>query len=719
MAGCDGQRDVEGQGSPTDQTIDGLENARFWRVATGLSGPSGDIWDVEHIEILTDHDVATTALIASGSAGDGYEVERAFSSAPGYWGGRVCPRSSEGSRLHIGVEFESPVTPTQITLHHAPGPHRPNSVTVESSQDGETWRTVRSHELAAEGLHHTVFYAPSDAESATGWRLVAQSTSNGFAWDVRRIRFLHGGIEAIGALTASGEAGKSFGVENLTREDTQIWGGRPDDANQFHVTLTAQSGRLCIDRIVIDQPDEHWARSVVLERRDDDGEWYTWRDLGDLRRGHNDLFLYAQPPLPLMSSPSTHPGQANRLDVVQPAEPFEFGRFDDRRILVLIAAYRDPELPNTIANAIAQAAYPEHLRFAICHQYDDETLGLLETWAHDPRFSIDAVHHSESLGCCWARNRTFAMFDDEPYMLQIDAHTRFAARWDARYIDMLESTGSDLPILTTYPARYTVDIDGDVVYDTAAGIQQLYIEEVRPDLTTLQRTSPPADLSRPGVSPTLAAGQVFTRGQFCRDVDYDPEIYFAGEEISLAARAFTSGYDLYSPNETLIWHLYDHDHPKHWEDHSNHSATHAASLTRLRTLFQGDATTLGNYGLGTERSLVEFERFAGIDLGATPVEPDGALTIAIDRSTIEPRDDYVVFVIVLLDRDGNEVQRHDVKAPNVLDLSCATVRLNDASPTAENYVVLTVTRRGRVGEISVRPLSQARTNFLGGLRDRR
>ena len=51
---------------------------------------------------------------------------------------------------------------------------------------------------------------------------------------------------------------------------------------------------------------------------------------------------------------------------------------------------------------------------------------------------------------------------------------------------------------------------------------------------------------------------------------HDAEPAVAGEEISLAARAFTHGYDLYCPNENLIWHLYDHDHPKHWDDHDDH-----------------------------------------------------------------------------------------------------------------------------------------------------
>ncbi|MDG1265849.1 MAG: GlcNAc-transferase family protein, partial [Ilumatobacter sp.] len=610
---------------------DPVESARFWRLATDRSGPTGNIWDVQYVEFRTEHDVEVTALISSGDAGAGYTPKRAFSSAIGYWGGRACERPDEQSRLHIGVKFESPVVPTQIILQHALGPHHPESIRVESSQDGETWQVVRFLVIPERDQHHIVFYYPTEAESSSGWRLLVDSPTTGFAWDVRRLSFLRAGQEVNGALTASGAAGSSFGVENTRRDDNQVWGGRADNANRFHIALIAETSELCIDSIEIDQTTQHWTETLVLQCQDEAGDWHTWRHFAGLRPGHNQLFLYEQPAVPPIPSPATTNGRA-----VRAAEPFEFGQFDDRRILVLIAAYRDAELLNTIASAITQAAYPEHLRFAVCHQFDDETVSLLEPWTDDPRFSIDSVHHSHSLGCGWARNRTFAMFDDEPYILQIDAHTRFAARWDARYIDMLESTESDLPVLTTYPPRYSFDTDGEVIYDTEAGVQRLYIAEVRPDLSTLQRTTPASDLSRPGPSPTVAAGQIFTRGQFCRDVDYDPEIYFAGEEISLAARAFTSGYDLYYPTETLLWHLYDHKYPKHWEDHSDHSVAHASTAARLRTLFQGDATTLGKFGLGLRRSLVEFENFAGIDLGANPVEPDGTLKINIDRSAIEP-----------------------------------------------------------------------------------
>ena len=59
------------------------------------------------------------------------------------------------------------------------------------------------------------------------------------------------------------------------------------------------------------------------------------------------------------------------------------------------------------------------------------------------------------------------------------------------------------------------------------------------------------DSSTPGKSRLLAAGLVFARGAFLREVPMDPQVYFQGEEVSLAIRAYTHGYNLYHPTENV------------------------------------------------------------------------------------------------------------------------------------------------------------------------
>ena len=60
-------------------------------------------------------------------------------------------------------------------------------------------------------------------------------------------------------------------------------------------------------------------------------------------------------------------------------------------IFVQIAAYRDPELADTVRSALGAAAHPERLRFGICHQFDDITGGLLKVAAARQLKQADAI----------------------------------------------------------------------------------------------------------------------------------------------------------------------------------------------------------------------------------------------------------------------------------------------------------------------------------------
>ncbi len=481
----------------TPPGIGDCEPALHWRILAWRSGPYHEMWDVERVSFGFDGAAQIVDHLSSGCAGSGFEVGNAFAEGVRFWGGRPEVRPDAAPELYIGVTLDAPAEPVSVSLLHAPGEHRPQLVLVQRSNDGVEWVTTHVAPTPLARREQTILYRVPSVESAPAWRLVGTQPSQGFAWDVSRVRFLLDGREQRSSLSSSGDAGPSFSVDKALVNDVSVWGGRPDTDGRFYLTLSNNDG-LAIDRIMLDQGADHWMPSVEAQYLSA-GEWRTLRRFDELTPGVNELFLYDRPPTLLAEAASVTPprrSQARRQPSRRSARA-DIDPFADRRILVLIAAYRDPELANTIAHALAQAAYPEHVRFAICNQYDDETVDVVDQWKDDPRFSIDEVPFAESQGCCWARHRTFALFDDEPYMLQIDAHTRFAARWDVRYIDQLESTGVELSILTTYPPRYRL-VDGEVEYDTEVGVQRLTLVELRDNLTTLQKTEPVVDLEWPG-----------------------------------------------------------------------------------------------------------------------------------------------------------------------------------------------------------------------------
>lgn len=72
----------------------------------------------------------------------------------------------------------------------------------------------------------------------------------------------------------------------------------------------------------------------------------------------------------------------------------------------------------------------------------------------------------------------------------------------------------------------------------------------------------------PKYAPFVAAGFFFAPANFLYEVPFDPFLpwIFMGEEISMSARLWTSGYDIFSPTINVLNHYYVRRHyPKFWE----------------------------------------------------------------------------------------------------------------------------------------------------------
>lgn len=291
------------------------------------------------------------------------------------------------------------------------------------------------------------------------------------------------------------------------------------------------------------------------------------------------------------------------------------------RIFVQIAAYRDSQLVPTIADCLARAADPHRLVFGICWQRDEsESLG---DYARDPRFRIIAVDYRRSRGPCWARHRIQSLYDGEAYTLHLDSHHRFVDGWDEICIGMvrdLQKAGVAKPILTSYapPYRPQEDPAGRETVPLRLRFRKFAIEG--PVAVIPEAIDDFATLTAPIPARFFSAHLAFTLGRFCQDVPHDPKLYFFGEEPTLAVRAFTHGYDLFHPHRIVLWHHYGRDTtPKHWGDHEQWAFHDARSLQRVRQLLRIDGTPceidFGPHGLGTARSLRDYEVYAGIHYG--------------------------------------------------------------------------------------------------------
>jgi len=290
------------------------------------------------------------------------------------------------------------------------------------------------------------------------------------------------------------------------------------------------------------------------------------------------------------------------------------------KIFIQIASYRDPELVKTVKSAIENSKNPKNLVFGIARQFHpDDKFDDLSEYKDDKRFRILDIPYLESQGACWARNQIQQLYKNEKYTLQIDSHMRFAPNWDEEMIKMikqLQKKGHKKPLLTGYVSSFDPDNDPQGrVQDPWRMVFDRFIPEGA--VFFLPETIPGwQDLTEPVTSRFYSAHFCFTLGEFSVEVQHDPEYYFHGEEISIAARAYTWGYDLFHPHKTLIWHEYTRKgRTKQWDDDKKWVERNNRCHKKNRALFGMDneePMDHGKYGFGTVRTLKDYEKYSGL-----------------------------------------------------------------------------------------------------------
>lgn len=368
----------------------------------------------------------------------------------------------------------------------------------------------------------------------------------------------------------------------------------------------------------------------------------------------------------------------------------------DKSIFISIASYRDPELEPTIKSIIDNAKYKDRLNIKIIRQFTEEDNGSDDPVAYrdNPLVEIIDTPHNQSNGVCKIRSDLQKMYNGEDYILQLDSHHRFIKNWDVEIIKDLELlkkvNKDDKPILTAYLPSYepgkpkeSINLPWEMRFDR-------FLPQ-GPAMPKPETIDDHKELSKPVRAYMLSGHFIFADGKYYEDVLYDPGFYFHGEEISLAIRAYTHGYNLYHPHRLLAWHQYTRAGSKrHWDDSKQWDDLNSKSFARYRKLVKIDKCKkgeLGKYGLGTERTLNQYIRYSGIDVTNKMIHKEN---LARQRAPMKykkgeykpgfckkirycidlykgavPLDDYDVWVTAFIDANGEEIHRKDYPAGEI------------------------------------------------------
>ena len=159
-----------------------------------------------------------------------------------------------------------------------------------------------------------------------------------------------------------------------------------------------------------------------------------------------------------------------------------------------------------------------------------------------------------------------------------------------------------------------------------------------PSAQGVRRVSAPRDRFSPGL--TISAAFLFSIGDLYREVKIDPDLYFEGEEISYAVRAYTYGYDLYAAHFPIVYHYFlRKTDRKHWDDHVDWGQRSLVAKARMRSLLEmtNEVADLGPYGLGTVRTIEEYEGYAGVDFKNRFVNVPGEPAFPVGKRGIRAR----------------------------------------------------------------------------------
>jgi hypothetical protein len=417
-------------------------------------------------------------------------------------------------------------------------------------------------------------------------------------------------------------------------------------------------------------------------------------------------------------------------------------------IFISVASYRDPETIPTITDCYSKAKYKDIIKFGVFLQ-EDPGFSKKENLNKSIKVDFLECDWRDSKGACWIRSSIQKnLFDNEDYYLQIDSHHRFCENWDKILIDSFQKLKKEKekPIIGGYCPGYNPKNDKD-------------LEDAPMKITSYPEFSDLGDLMfRPkrilnhkklqsegieNIKARFLSGHfIFSEGLFVHECPYDPLLYFRGEELSLSARAYTSGYDIFHPTIPVIWHEYIRkEQIKHWDDHKKHKGFLVTSdqrsseaKRRVRQLLgmEKKNKSLGKYDLGIKRSLHEYELYCGVNFSQKLVhkyaydirndspEPyimsqkewvDGMMqpySIEFDlprnyiNDAIQQNSDS--FAIIVYGVGNNVIYRKDIKKESFSQYVSGNIKIKGSMESKPTRLVLSLFLNGKASTTNVNPI---------------
>lgn len=281
-----------------------------------------------------------------------------------------------------------------------------------------------------------------------------------------------------------------------------------------------------------------------------------------------------------------------------------------RKIFVYIISYRDNDLINTIADLYCKADRPSEIRTVVFNQYsliEDKPLSI----TIQENIRVINVDSTLSKGVGWARNQVQSYLENEEFCLQIDSHMRFEKSWDNKLLRQIELSRSSLPVISTYPPAFIEE--RYLRHFITKIVLKGFTKEKVPILDTLLIPDCRVERNVPIRGAFVGGCFIFGLASFVKDVPADPESYLLDEEISMSIRLWTYGYNIFHPNEIILYHNWSRkNRSTHWKDALDYQRQYIKGIQKLKALCDNKGE-FDESLLGSIRSIDSFVDFCGVD----------------------------------------------------------------------------------------------------------
>ena len=343
-----------------------------------------------------------------------------------------------------------------------------------------------------------------------------------------------------------------------------------------------------------------------------------------------------------------------------------------KKILVSIASYRDTQLTDTIDSLFKNQSGENEIIIGACMQDTEENYNNFKYKDH-PNVKVHFIPYQEAKGVGWARYIIQQeLLTNEDYFLQIDSHSRAIKNWDKILISQINKCPSQKVVLSTYPNGFDV-LDEEEKYFKHTTCPYLKVSTIEPYKKLIPHSAGIVE-KKPMLGFWVAAGFLFTKSEWAKEVPYNYDFYFSGEEDHLSVMSFVNGWDVYVPDSSTIWHDYTDNRtqspkkyrPLHWEDHPGIDAR----LDLLESLYK-DAYG-GTYKRTTEQFIELIKKISNYHETVSIEVEFNFDNIPIHDTSKE----VLVIIFAFFNLENQEIFRPDIMDVDIIERKKNTIFFN-------------------------------------------